>query len=63
MQYVASGLWQEKLDRNGLLEVAKLLQIGLQTAKGLAAEHARQLIHRDVKHSARLCTLVFSERY
>lgn len=51
MQYVAGGSLQEKLDRDGPLEVAEVLRIGLQTAKGLAAAHAQGLIHRDVKPS------------
>lgn len=51
MQYVAGGSLQEKLDRDGPLEVPEVLRIGLQTAKGLAAAHAQGLIHRDVKPS------------
>lgn len=51
MQYVAGGSLQEKLDRDGPLEVTDILRIGLQTAKGLAAAHAQGLIHRDVKPS------------
>ncbi len=51
MQYVAGGSLQEKLDRDGPLEVAEVLRIGLQTAKGLAAAHSQGLIHRDVKPS------------
>ncbi len=51
MQYVAGGSLQEKLDRDGPLDVAEVLRIGLQTAKGLAAAHAQGLIHRDVKPS------------
>ncbi len=51
MQYVAGGSLQEKLDRDGPLEVSEILRIGLQTAKGLAAAHAQGLIHRDVKPS------------
>ena len=51
MQYVAGGSLQEKLDRHGPLEVAEVVRIGLQVAKGLAAAHAQGLIHRDVKPS------------
>ncbi|MEM9365412.1 MAG: serine/threonine-protein kinase [Planctomycetota bacterium] len=51
MQYVAGGSLQERLDRDGPLEVTDVLRIGLQTAKGLAAAHAQGLIHRDVKPS------------
>ncbi|MCA9136313.1 MAG: serine/threonine protein kinase [Planctomycetales bacterium] len=49
MQYVAGGSLQEKLDRQGPLDVPDILRIGLQTAKGLAAAHHQGLIHRDVK--------------
>lgn len=51
MQYVAGGSLQEKIDRDGPLNVPEVLRIGLQTAKGLAAAHAQGLIHRDVKPS------------
>lgn len=51
MQYVAGGSLQEKLDRDGPLDVPEVLRIGLQTAAGLAAAHAQGLIHRDVKPS------------
>ena len=51
MQYVAGGSLQEKLERDGPLDVAEILRIGLQTAKGLAAAQAQGLIHRDVKPS------------
>jgi len=51
MQYVVGGSLQEELDRDGPLEVAEVLRIGMQTAKGLSAAHAQGLIHRDVKPS------------
>ncbi len=51
MQYIAGGSLQEKLDRDGTLEIAEIVRIGLQTSKGLAAAHAQGLIHRDVKPS------------
>lgn len=51
MQYVAGGSLQQRIDRQGPLEVAEVLRIGLHTAKGLAAAHAQGLIHRDVKPS------------
>src|SRR3954470_11538806 len=49
MQYVAGESLQDRLDRTGPLEVEAVVQIGLQTALGLAAAHAQGLIHRDVK--------------
>jgi len=49
MQYVDGESLQDRLDRAGLLEVADIVRIGLQTASGLAAAHAQGLIHRDIK--------------
>lgn len=49
MQYVPGGSLQQRLDRQGLLSVEEILQIGRQTAEGLAAAHAQGLVHRDVK--------------
>ena len=51
MKYIAGGSLQQRLDREGPLEVCEILRIGMQTAKGLAAAHAQGLIHRDVKPS------------
>lgn len=49
MPYVACESLQERLDRDGPLEVKDVLRIGLQAAEGLAAAHAQGLVHRDVK--------------
>lgn len=51
MKYIAGGSLQQRLDREGSLEVCEVLRIGMQTAKGLVAAHAQGLIHRDVKPS------------
>ena len=51
MQFVAGESLQQRLDREGPLEVCEILRIGLQTASGLAAAHAQGLVHRDVKPS------------
>ncbi len=51
MKYIAGGSLQQRLDREGPLEVCEVLRIGMQTAKGLAAAHSQGLIHRDVKPS------------
>ena len=51
MKYIAGGSLQQRLDREGPLEVCEVLRIGMQTAEGLAAAHAQGLIHRDVKPS------------
>jgi len=49
MQYVAGRSLQERLDRDGPLDVREVVRIGMQTASGLAAAHAQGLVHRDVK--------------
>lgn len=51
MKYIAGGSLQQRLDRDGPLEVCEVLRIGMHTAKGLAAAHEQGLIHRDVKPS------------
>ncbi|WP_442510399.1 protein kinase domain-containing protein [Novipirellula sp. SH528] len=51
MKYIAGGSLQQRLDRDGPLDVCEVLRIGTHTAKGLAAAHAQGLIHRDVKPS------------
>lgn len=49
MEHVAGVSLDEKLRRDGPLELGTLLRIGVQTAEGLAAAHLRGLVHRDVK--------------
>jgi serine/threonine protein kinase len=49
MQYVAGLSLQQRLDRDGPLELQEVLRIGMQTASGLAAAHAQGLVHRDIK--------------
>jgi serine/threonine protein kinase len=39
----------ERLKREPILSLGEVLQIGRQTAQGLAAAHQRGLIHRDIK--------------
>jgi serine/threonine protein kinase len=51
MKFIAGGSLQQRIDREGPLEVCEVLRIGMHTAKGLAAAHAQGLIHRDVKPS------------
>lgn len=40
---------QQRLNRQGPLDVKDVLRIGMQAAQGLAAAHAQGLVHRDVK--------------
>ena len=49
MQYVPGMSLQDRLDRDGPLQLSEILRIGMQTAAGLAAAHAQGLIHRDIK--------------
>ena len=49
MPFVACESLQQRLDRQGPLEVRDVLRIGMQAALGLAAAHAQGLVHRDVK--------------
>ena len=49
MPFVDCESLQQRLDRQGPLDVKDVLRIGLQAASGLAAAHAQGLVHRDVK--------------
>jgi serine/threonine-protein kinase len=49
MEYVTGRSLQDRLDRQGPLELKEILRIGHQTAAGLAAAHAQGLVHRDIK--------------
>ncbi|MCL6508243.1 MAG: protein kinase, partial [Bryobacteraceae bacterium] len=49
MEYIDGETLQQRLDRTGPLDVRAVLRIGQQIAGGLAAAHAKGLIHRDIK--------------
>ncbi len=49
MEYIPGMTLQERLDEKGPLDVATVLRLGIQIAEGLAAAHALNLIHRDIK--------------
>lgn len=49
MPCIQGGNLQQRLDREGPLEIAEALRIGLQIAEGLSAAHRHGVIHRDIK--------------
>jgi WD40 repeat protein/serine/threonine protein kinase len=49
MQLVVGESLEQRLRRQGKLDVAETARIGAQAAAGLAAAHATGLIHRDIK--------------
>ncbi len=51
MEFIDGQSLEQKLDRQGHLELKEILRIGRQVAAGLAAAHAQGLIHRDIKPS------------
>jgi serine/threonine protein kinase len=51
MQYVSGESLQDRIDREGPLELEQILRIGMQVADGLEAAHQQGLVHRDIKPS------------
>ena len=49
MPYIRGDSLQKRIDREGPFGVEEILRIAQQTAAGLAAAHAKGLVHRDVK--------------
>ncbi|MCG8585503.1 MAG: serine/threonine protein kinase [Pirellulales bacterium] len=50
-EYMSGGSLQDCLDRDGPLEAARVRELGVQVARGLAAVHAMGLVHSDLKPS------------
>ena len=49
MEFIPGETLQQRLDRVGPVEPAEVVRVGRQVAEGLAAAHACDLIHRDIK--------------
>ena len=49
MPCIDGGNLQQRIDREGPLDLAEILRIGLQIAEGLVAAHRQGVIHRDIK--------------
>ena len=49
MQYVPGVSLEQRIERQGRLEVQQVVRIGMQVAAGLTVAHARGLVHRDIK--------------
>ncbi|CAN5153252.1 hypothetical protein BH11PLA2_BH11PLA2_47090 [soil metagenome] len=49
MEFIPGETLQQRLNRIGPVDVAEVIRIGRQIAEGLAAAHATDLIHRDIK--------------
>jgi serine/threonine protein kinase len=51
MPHINGCSLQQRLDRDGPLELKEILRIGMQIAVSLAAAHAQGLVHRDIRPS------------
>jgi eukaryotic-like serine/threonine-protein kinase len=49
MEYIPGETLHQRLDRTGPLEAPEIVRLGRQIAAGLAAAHATDLVHRDIK--------------
>src|SRR5262245_10289195 len=49
MEHVPGPTLQDRLDREGPLELEEILRMAMQTAEGLAAAHKQGVVHRDIK--------------
>jgi serine/threonine protein kinase len=48
-QFIAGGTLQDRIDRDGSLQLEAAVTLCLEVARGLKALHAEQLVHRDLK--------------
>jgi serine/threonine protein kinase len=51
MELLRGRSLDQVLEQDGPLSAAKLLTIGIESARGIAAAHARGVVHRDIKPS------------
>jgi serine/threonine protein kinase/regulation of enolase protein 1 (concanavalin A-like superfamily) len=49
MEFIPGETLQQRLNRVGPVEPAEVVRVGRQIAEGLAAAHANDMIHRDIK--------------
>ena len=49
MQYIEGQSLEQKIQKEGSLELKEILRISMQIARGLTAAHRQGLVHRDVK--------------
>jgi WD40 repeat protein len=49
MEFLEGEALDQRLEREGKLPAAEVVRIGREAARGLAAAHARGLVHRDIK--------------
>jgi len=49
MEFIPGETLQQRLDRIGPIDATAVVRVGRQIAEGLAAAHAQDLIHRDIK--------------
>jgi serine/threonine protein kinase len=49
MEYIPGGSLADRLIRKGRLSCPEVVRLGIEVASGLAAAHAKGIIHRDVK--------------
>jgi serine/threonine protein kinase/formylglycine-generating enzyme required for sulfatase activity len=49
MEFIPGETLQQRLDRVGPVDAVEVVRIGRQIAEGLAAAHATDLVHRDIK--------------